>query len=99
MERGNPLVLALGGGAFLEDANVQLIANNGVSIWLDCSLEIARNRVSHCTHRPLARDADKFERLFHERRPGYARADYRVEVGVESAASIPAILALPIFNP
>jgi len=99
VERGNPLVLALGGGAFHQPANRQLIANNGVTLWLDCPLAIVKSRVAHCTHRPLARDPAKFERLFHERREGYGQADYCVEVGVESAASIPEILALPIFKP
>jgi shikimate kinase len=99
VERGNPLVLALGGGAFVREENYQLINNNGVTIWLDCPLEIAKSRVAHCIHRPLAQDPERFDRLFHARRDGYARADYRVAVGVESAACIPVILSLPIFNP
>src|SRR5215831_1052623 len=39
IERGRPAVLALGGGAFTLPANRALLAENGVSIWLDCPFE------------------------------------------------------------
>ena len=39
IERGRPTVVALGGGTFAQQANFDLLENNGVSIWLDCPLE------------------------------------------------------------
>ncbi len=83
---GKPTVLALGGGAFAREENVDLIAPHGVSIWLDLPLEILKKRVSHATHRPLARDPERFEALYHARRQSYARADYRIEVLVDDSS-------------
>jgi shikimate kinase len=80
IECGQPHVIALGGGAFLQENNTALLADKGVSIWLDCSFETVQRRVSGDESRPLARDAQKFRALYDDRRPGYARADYRVEI-------------------
>ena len=99
IERGMPTVVALGGGAFVEHANYDLLANHGVSVWLDGALEILRERVERAGHRPLARDPEKFAALYEARRPYYGRADYRVQVGDEEpAAAVAAVLALPLFR-
>src|SRR5581483_429443 len=45
IEAGHPCVLALGGGAFVQPRNWELIANNGITIWLDCNLERVRQRL------------------------------------------------------
>jgi shikimate kinase len=96
---GRPMVVALGGGAFARPENLQLIADHGVTMWLDCSLEMARRRVETCSDRPLARDPEKFGELFEARRPSYARADYRIEVTSDDpAVVVEAICALPIFK-
>ncbi len=79
-ERGQPVVMALGGGAFVQEANAALIGRHGVSIWLDCPLELVKARVAGADHRPLARDPEAFERLYHSRRGAYAKADFRVAV-------------------
>ncbi len=94
---GRPTVLALGGGAFVREENYELLADHGVTVWLDCPLEIAWKRVEPCTNRPLARDCAKFVELFEARRPAYARADYRVEVAEDAGAVVDAICALPMF--
>jgi shikimate kinase len=36
IERGRPAVVALGGGAFANPANRDLLENNRVTVWLDC---------------------------------------------------------------
>jgi shikimate kinase len=96
---GRPQVVALGGGAFLSRENFEMVANNGVTVWLDCPLDRIRQRLNGQTHRPLARDAEKLETLFEKRREGYARADYRVEVaGDDPAAAVQSVLALPLFK-
>lgn len=96
---GYPMVVALGGGAFLRDENYQLLEDHGVTIWLDCPLEMARRRCGDSTDRPLARDAAQFAALYRARRPGYARADYRVEVtSDEPEETVAAIENLPIFK-
>lgn len=76
----HPLVVALGGGAFVQPVNRELLATAGVSIWLDCPFERIDRRVAGFSHRPLARDPEAFRRLFDSRREFYASADYTVAV-------------------
>ncbi len=96
--RGVPWVIAVGGGCFAQSRNFDLITNHGLSIWLDTPLEMIRSRIASSTSRPLARDPEKFEQLFHARREAYQKADYRVEVTASgSPGAIEAILDLPIF--
>jgi shikimate kinase len=98
IESGYPTVVALGGGAFAQADNARLLASNGISIWLDCSLEILKERVAKETNRPLAKDPEKFAALYESRRPSYERADFRVEVlGDDPGPVLKAILGLPIF--
>ena len=98
IEAGDPCVMALGGGAFVQPRNWQVIENNGVTVWLDCELEIIRGRLGEDTTRPLAQDGSALAKLFEDRRPLYARADFRVEVAMADVAQVVRkILALPIF--
>jgi Shikimate kinase len=99
VKAGHPMVLALGGGAFTQPANIEILSNNGVSIWLDVAFPVVRKRVDLGNHRPLARDPQKFEELFHQRREFYSRADYRIEIFEDnSRAALQAILKLPLFD-
>jgi shikimate kinase len=98
IERGVPTVLALGGGAFVEQVNFELLENNGVSIWLDCPLDILRARVELETHRPLARDPQKFAALYEARRAAYCRADYRIAAEAAPEPVAEAVLVLPLFR-
>lgn len=96
--RGVPWVIAVGGGCYAQDENVDLIHNHGVAIWLDAPFDMVKSRVAHATHRPLARDPERFEQLYQTRRSAYARAEFRVEVGGGgSQAAVEEILKLPIF--
>ncbi|HWQ56472.1 MAG TPA: shikimate kinase [Bryobacteraceae bacterium] len=98
IECGSATVVALGGGAFCTEANLELIAGNGVSVWLDCPFEILKQRVEQETHRPLARDPQRFAALHQERLEVYSRADFRVMAGDDPAAVVEAVLALPFFR-
>jgi len=96
---GRPSVMALGGGAFVRPENRELLEDNGVTVWLDCPLDLARRRVEGGEDRPLARDHEQFERLYEARRDCYARASFRVEISGDSAeAVVEDICALPIFD-
>jgi len=99
IQAGNPMVLALGGGAFTQQGNIDLLENNGVTIWLDADFPVVKKRVSMATHRPLARNAERFAQLFQERRENYAKAEYRIPIPEDdSRAALEQILRLPIFE-
>ncbi len=98
VQSGHPRVISLGGGAFLHPENLDLVSNNGVSVWLDCPLDVIERRIASFTHRPLARDPDHLRHLYEVRREGYARADYRIDIKDDDAASaVKLIVGLPLF--
>jgi shikimate kinase len=98
IEAGNPCVVALGGGAFVQQRNWEMIENNGVTVWLDCSLDVIHTRLGDISTRPLASDPAALARLFEARRPLYARADFHVKADCEDPAEVMRqILRLPIF--
>ena len=98
IECGIPTVIALGGGAFVQAANYEILGNNGISVWLDTSLDVAEARIAETDERPLARDKQAFRKLYAERRVLYGRADYRVDGNLESSEAAGAIVALPLWK-
>jgi shikimate kinase len=95
---GCPTVASLGGGAFVSEQNYELIEDHGVTVWLDCPLDVVRRRVACFSNRPLARDPQKFAELYEARRIAYARADYCVDGSPDNPELVAdAIEALPIF--
>src|SRR6202011_3997550 len=99
VERGKPMVLALGGGAYAQEGNHSLLEDNGVTIWLDCPFSKVCARVKTTTHRPLARDAKKFKQLYEDRRDAYRKADHSIQIDTDDpAAIVAAILKLPVFS-
>ncbi|MBV9769278.1 MAG: shikimate kinase [Bryobacterales bacterium] len=98
VESGKPIVLALGGGAFVDPTNQRMLVERGVTVWLDCPFPRISSRLEGQTHRPLARDPAMFQRLYHDRRDTYSKAEYRIEADTDDPAAITAeILKLPIF--
>jgi shikimate kinase len=99
VERGRPAVIALGGGAFLAPENRELLAANGISIWLDCPFDIVQKRVRNSSHRPLARDPETFAALYAARRETYALADIRVSIeGDDPQPAVETILSNPLLK-
>jgi shikimate kinase len=98
IECGAPTVIALGGGAFVQPNNYEMLGHNGISVWLDCSLEVAEARVAESGDtRPLARDKEAFRKLYAERKVLYERADFRVNGDLESADAAGEIVNLPLW--
>jgi len=98
IQAGHPYVIALGGGAFLQPNNWELVKNNGITIWLDCSLERINRRLVGNTTRPLAADPARVAQLLEHRNPFYARADHRVDADSDDVEQVTRrILDLPIF--
>jgi shikimate kinase len=99
IEAGEPCVLALGGGAFVQPGNRELLENNGITLWIDCPLEVIQRRLNGDTSRPLASQANGLTRLYEDRRPIYSQANYRVAVDTEDVNElINRILKLPLFH-
>lgn len=77
-----PVILSVGGGAFLAGRNRETIARKGLSVWLDAPLDLLWSRVKGKTTRPLLRTAhprETLRALYEARGPLYALADLRVE--------------------
>jgi len=84
------IVLAPGGGAFMDPETRAVIRECGISIWLRCPLPVLLKRVRGRTHRPLLNNGDTAEilrRLSSERSPLYAQADIIVD-GSEDPAHV-----------
>jgi shikimate kinase len=76
-----PLVLATGGGAFMNAETRGAIAQHGLSLWLKAEPEVLMRRVRKRANRPLLQTADPegtLRRLLAEREPLYALADITV---------------------
>ncbi len=99
IEQGHPSVVALGGGVFAEPENRDLLADNGLTVWLDCPFEIVSRRVAQTSHRPLARDPEKFAELYRSRLDSYRLADLHVPVtGDDPDQAVDAILNHPLMR-
>ncbi len=97
VQRGRPTVLALGGGAYAQKQNFELLEENGVTVWLDCPLDVLQRRIGNDPARPLSRDPRAMAELFEQRREAYSRADFRVDASSDAKTVTAAILNLPIF--
>ena len=97
--RSEPVVIALGGGTFVQEPNSEYInETGGITIWLDCPVEELRRRCEGKNDRPLFRDPASFAELFEQRLPFYQRANFRVSTaGREPASVVDQILSLSIF--
>ena len=73
-------VVALGGGAPIDESNWRLIVENSVTVFLDCSFNSIWNRIKG-SDRPLlaSRSRAELEALLEQRRPRYMEAVHRVD--------------------
>jgi shikimate kinase len=79
---GKPLVLATGGGAWMNPAVRSVVHEQAVSIWLRADLDVLLERVSRRNTRPLLAKGDKREilsRLMNERYPVYGEANITID--------------------
>ena len=73
------VVVATGGGTFMDPDNRAAINMDGVSVWLDVPLEDLVARLPADGRRPLAADRAQMERLFAVRQVAYASAHCRID--------------------
>lgn len=76
------IVLATGGGAFMDPATRKLIRKHTTSVWLRADVDLLLRRTARRDNRPLLKRGDPREilgRLISERHPVYAEADVTVD--------------------
>ena len=73
------VVVATGGGTFMDPENRAAINIDGTSVWLDVPLEDLVARIPLDGRRPLAADRATLDRLFAARTAGYRLARVRVD--------------------
>ena len=80
-------VIALGGGAWIETANRELLAQNeATSVWLDTPFDLCWERIEASTEdRPLGTTRGQASELFRQRGPIYELAQIRIEVTTEDS--------------
>jgi shikimate kinase/3-dehydroquinate synthase len=71
LERTEPVVVDVGGGAVTTPEVRALLKERATVVWLDVDVDVAWKRVEG-SNRPLARNYDDFKRLYEARRPIYA---------------------------
>jgi shikimate kinase len=99
IRRGTPTVVSLGGGTFTRKENIDLLQENGITVWIDADFEIIRRRVQNCEFRPLARDPERFESLYRDRRTFYSQAEFRVPLHVnDSRVALADLLQLDLLQ-
>lgn len=82
--RGEPIVLATGGGAYLDPTTRSLMKSTATTVWLRADIDVLWRRVSRRSTRPLLQQPnprETLERLNAERADAYAEADYTVDSG------------------
>ena len=73
------VVVATGGGTFVDAENRAAINADGVSVWLDLPFEELLARIPPDGRRPLAADLAQMTRLYENRRLAYEQAHVKLE--------------------
>ena len=82
------VVVATGGGTFMDAENRAAINVDGLSVWLDVPFDTLLARIPADGRRPLAADRSQMERLFAARQTAYAQAHLRLDAGSAHAEEI-----------
>jgi shikimate kinase len=82
------VVVATGGGTFMDAENRAAMNMDGLSVWLDVPFDALLARIPADGRRPLAADRAQMERLFAVRQTGYAQAHMRIDAGAAGAEDI-----------
>ena len=85
-----PLVLALGGGAFIEQQVQDILQAAEIpAVFLDASVEeLFRRSAQPEVVRPLRQDHERFCQLYERRRPAYLKAALRIETEGKAIAAV-----------
>jgi len=81
---GDLLVIATGGGAYVDERTRELLNERAITVWLDAPVDILAERTSRRDTRAQLRNGDPkgtLERLAKERRGSYEQAHIHVKSG------------------
>lgn len=98
LRSGIAKIVALGGGAFVNEGNAALLESSGVPVvFLDAPLEELWRRCREETgsvsrERPLLRNFEQFRALYRTRRKGYLRAPVKMETSGRPVEAIAAAI-------
>ena len=73
------LVIATGGGTFVDPENRAMMLTDGAVAWLDIPLARVVDRIPVDGRRPLASDREQMEQLYERRQAAYMLAHTRVD--------------------
>lgn len=85
-----PSVLALGGGAFVQPANRELLVRHAATVvFLDAPLDVLYSRIAgNPNPRPLAGDYERLRSLYEQRRPSYLLAHHTVDASADDPNAV-----------
>ena len=75
------VIVAAGGGTFVDPDNRAMMLGDGAVAWLDLPLSRVIERLPPDGRRPLAADLVQMEQLYMRRRVAYADAHIRIDAG------------------
>ena len=86
LQIGEAKVIALGGGAWIQEANRRLLDEYScMSVWLDAPFEMCWTRISASQEdRPLGKTRDQALALYEQRRPVYELANVHIAIREEN---------------
>ena len=87
----NNCIIALGGGAFINNVIRENILKTSISIWLDDDLEVLNKRTKNNKKRPLLNmknSKKEINKLYNFRKDIYNLANYKIDCRKESKSSI-----------
>tara|TARA_Y100000996_G_C22162908_1_gene495392 strand:- start:122 stop:598 length:477 start_codon:yes stop_codon:yes gene_type:complete len=89
IKRSN-IIIALGGGAFINENIRDEIKKNSVSIWLDLDVEILYKRVNLSQKRPLLKNSSKenLKKIYNDRKRIYSLADFKIQCTLKNKDQI-----------
>jgi len=92
---GRPMILAAGGGAFVDAETREVLLESATTVWLDTPIDLILARIGRSNDRPLAagRSEKQLRRLWEERRPCYAQAQVRVGTADDTRPALDEIVA------
>jgi shikimate kinase len=82
------VVVATGGGTFVDPAIRELMLRDGAVVWLDAPFATIIDRVPLDGRRPLAADRLEMESLYNQRLMAYGRAHLRLDAGRSSVEDL-----------